>query len=101
MPKSRTKHCKVSRPHHDAFDVTIPLTSPLHCPNIAGPLRSTVDPKVKNVVYEDLTLPQWVVGQLTNIHQFQDTVLLRQALLQVMLVLSVITSLPWQAVRVA
>ena len=53
----------------------------------------------KRAVYDDLTLPQWAVGQLSNIHQIWDPTLLRQALLQVILALRDATSLPWQAVR--
>ena len=53
----------------------------------------------KRVIYDDLSLPQWAVGQLTDIHQIQDPTLLRQALLQVILALRDATSLPWQAVR--
>ena len=53
----------------------------------------------KRVLYDDLSLPQWAVGQLTNVHQIQDPTLLRQALLQVILALRDATSLPWQAVR--
>ena len=51
----------------------------------------------KRVLYDDLSLPQWVVGQLTNVHQIQDPTLLRQALLQVILALRDATSLPWKA----
>ena len=53
----------------------------------------------KQVLYDDLSLPQWAVGQLTNVHKIQDPTLLRQALLQVILALRDVTSLPWQAVR--
>ena len=53
----------------------------------------------KRILYDDLSLPQWAVGQLTNVHQIQDPTLLRQALLQVILTLRDATSLPWQAVR--
>ena len=48
----------------------------------------------KCAVYDDLTLPQWAVGQLSNIHQIRDPTLLRQALLQVILALKDATSLP-------
>ena len=53
----------------------------------------------KRVIYDDLSLPQWAVGQLTNIYQIQDPTLLRQALLQVILALRDVTSLTWQAVQ--
>ena len=53
----------------------------------------------KWVTYDDLTLPPWVVGQLTNIHQMQDIVTLKQALMQVILAARDATSLPWAMVR--
>ena len=53
----------------------------------------------KRVIYDNLSLLQWAVGQLTNVHQIQDPTSLRQALLQVILALRDATSLPWQAVR--
>ena len=31
----------------------------------------------KHVIYDDLSLPQWAVGELTNIHQIQDPTLLK------------------------
>ena len=55
----------------------------------------------KRVMYDDLTLSQWVVGQLTNIHQMQDMVMLKQALMQVILAAKDATSLPWSTVRSA
>ena len=55
----------------------------------------------KRVVYDDLSLTQWAVGQLSNVYQMKDTVVSKQALLQVILALKDATSLPWQAVRSA
>ena len=55
----------------------------------------------KRVTYDDLTLPQWVVGQLMNIHQMQDMVTLKHALMQVILAAKDATSLPWSTVRPA
>ena len=46
----------------------------------------------KRFTYDDLTLPQWMVGQLTNIHQMQDMVMLKQAMIQVILVAKDATS---------
>ena len=51
------------------------------------------------VTYDDLTLPQWVTGQLTNIYHMKDQTTARQALLQVILGMKDATSLPWTAVR--
>ena len=53
----------------------------------------------KRVVYDELTLPQWVAGQLCNIHSMSDPVLVKQALSQVIFTMRDATSLPWQAVR--
>ena len=53
----------------------------------------------KRVIYDDLTLPQWVVGQLSNIYHMRDQTTARHALLQVILAMKDATSLPWTAVR--
>ena len=55
----------------------------------------------KRVVYDDLSLTQWAVGQLSNVYQMKDAVVSKQALLQVILALKDATSLPWQAVKSA
>ena len=55
----------------------------------------------KRVLYDDLTLPQWIVGQLSNIYQMRDQTTARHSLLQVILALKDATSLPWTAVRSA
>ena len=55
----------------------------------------------KWILYDDLTLNQWAVGQLTKVHQIKDPGVMRQALLQTILALKDATSLPWQAVRSA
>ena len=49
--------------------------------------------------YDDLTLPQWVTGTLTNIYHIRDQTTVRQALLQVILAMKDATSLPLTAVR--
>ena len=55
----------------------------------------------KRVVYDELSLPQWVAGQLCNIHSISDPVLVKQALSQVIFTMRDATSLPWPAVRTA
>ena len=55
----------------------------------------------KHIVYDDLSLTQWAVGQLSNIYQMKDAAVSKQALLQVILALKDATSLQWQAVRSA
>ena len=67
----------------------------LHWPNegchaVNGRKRST---------YDELSLPQWVSGQLTNIYNIQDPALVKQALLQVIMATRDATSLPWPAGR--
>ena len=53
----------------------------------------------KRPVYDDLTMAQWVSGQLTNVYNIQDPTLLKQVLLQVIMATRDATTLPWQAVR--
>ena len=53
----------------------------------------------KRALYDELTMPQWVAGQLTNIHNISDPLLAKQALLQVTYAIWDATSLPWAAVR--
>ena len=53
----------------------------------------------KRTTYDELSLPQWVSGQLTNIYSIQDPVLVKQALLQVIMATRDATSLPWPAVQ--
>ena len=55
----------------------------------------------KRVIYGELTMPQWVLGQLSNIFHMKDQVTARHALLQVILAMKDATSLPWTAVRSA
>ena len=53
----------------------------------------------KRLTYDELTLPQWVAGQLANIYSIRDHTVARQALLQVIHSMRDATSLPWVAVR--
>ena len=55
----------------------------------------------KREAYDDLTLTQWVVGQLSNVYQIKDPNISKQALLQIILAMKDATSLTWQAVRSA
>ena len=55
----------------------------------------------KRTLYDELSLPEWVVGQLRNIYHIQDPAIVKKALLQTILALKDTTSLPWQAVRAA
>ena len=52
----------------------------------------------RRVVYDDLSLPEWVSGQLNNIYQIQAPVILKKVLLQTIMALKNATSLPWVAV---
>ena len=53
----------------------------------------------KRAVYNDLNMAQWVSGQLTNVYNIQDPILLKQVLLQVIMATRDNTTLPWQAVK--
>ena len=53
----------------------------------------------KRITYDDLSFPQWVSGQLTNIYNIQDPNLAKQALLQVIMSTRDAASLPWPVVR--
>ena len=53
----------------------------------------------KRMIYDDLMLPQWVVGQLSNIYPMRNQTTARHALLQVILAMKDAASLPWSAVR--
>ena len=55
----------------------------------------------KRISYDDLTLPQWVAGQLTNAIQIQDNDVLRSVLNQIIFAMRDASSLPWSAVREA
>ena len=53
----------------------------------------------KHVVYDNLSMAQWAVGQLSNIYNMKNPDTSHQALLQVILAIRDATSLPWPAVR--
>ena len=53
----------------------------------------------KRLAYDDLTLAQWVSGQLSNIYNIQDLSTIKHALLQMILATKDAASLPWPTVR--
>ena len=53
----------------------------------------------KRLAYDDLTLPQWVSGQLSNIYNIQDPSVVKHALLQLIMATKDASSLPWPTVR--
>ena len=55
----------------------------------------------KRVLYDDLPLPQWIAGQLSNIYAISDPTLSKQALLQVIHAMRDAASLSWPTVRAA
>ena len=55
----------------------------------------------KRLTYDELSLPQWVAGQLTNIYAMSDPKQAKQAVLQMTLAMRDASSLPWPAVRAA
>ena len=56
---------------------------------------------LKKPAYDELTLAQWVSGQLANILQIDDHVLARNVLIQMTASMKDTVSLPWAAVRSA
>ena len=55
----------------------------------------------KRLSYDELSLSQWVAGQLTNIHVMSDYILVKQAIFQMTLAMCGAESLPWAAVKSA
>ena len=55
----------------------------------------------KRVFYDELSLPQWISGQLSNIYAISDPTLSKQALLQGIFAMRDTVSLLWPAVRAA
>ena len=55
----------------------------------------------KQILYDELTMAQWVTVKLTNICHISDPSFAKQALLQVIQSMKDSTSLPWGAVRTA
>ena len=55
----------------------------------------------KRVIYEELSVPQWVACQLSNIYSISDPIPTKQAVSQVIFAMRDTTSLPWLAVRTA
>ena len=53
----------------------------------------------KGLLYDDLSMPQWVAGQLTNILHMQDPLTSKQALTQVVCAMKDAVSLPFTAVK--
>ena len=49
------------------------------------------------VGYDDLSVPQWVAGQLTNAIQIQDNDVLRSVLTQMIFTMRDASSIPWPA----
>ena len=56
-------------------------------------------PNKRQVAYDDLTLPQWVAGQLYNTVQISDVEKMKQVLFQVIHAMRDASSLPWPTVR--
>ena len=53
----------------------------------------------KRLLYDDMSMPQWVAGQLTNIVHMQDHIIARQALVQVIAAMKDAVSIPFTAVK--
>ena len=81
---------------YNTTDTTL-VGSQLRWPN-EGPVSAA---HAKKPAYDELNLPQWVAGQLSNTLLIEDTTLLRQVLTQIVLAMRDMVSLPWQAVQAA
>ena len=57
--------------------------------------------RTKKPAYDELTLAQWISGQLSNVLLIDDPTLVKNVLTQVVLAMKDAVSLPWQAVRSA
>ena len=55
----------------------------------------------KKIGYDDLSIPQWVAGQLTNAIQQQNNETLRSVLIQILFIMTDTSSLPSAAIREA
>ena len=56
---------------------------------------------VKKPAYDDMSMAQWVAGQLHNISQVEDPMVVKLMLQQVILSIRDAVTIPWAAVRVA
>ena len=75
---------------------------PVGKPEVRWPNEGFVSSSnTKKPAYNDMNLQQWVVGQLNNALQIEDSMLLRHILTQVMLALKDSVALLWPAVRAA
>ena len=63
--------------------------------------NATVSDAVKNLLTSYEGLPQWVASQFTNMYAMSDPILVKQAILQITLVMCDAASLPWAAVKSA
>ena len=97
--EGKTQLPKCSGRYNSTDTISPPPPSPLELrwPN-EGYHGST---SKKRTLYDDLTLSEWAVGQLTNVYLMKDSQTSKQALLQVILLLKDSTLLPWPAVRTA
>ena len=92
--------CKVGSPENQGD--AIQLTWSKQSQNSVDPMTVTISLLGKRrVVYGDLTLPECIVGELSNIYHMKDQSTARHALLQDTLAMKNATSLPWTAVRSA
>ena len=53
----------------------------------------------KKLLYDDLSMPQWVAEQLTNILHMQNHNLAKQALLQIICAMNAAVLLPFTAIK--
>ena len=91
--RTEATHGKVTLKKSGRFNATDTITS---VPELRWPNEGfSVVSDHKGTLYDDLTVQQWAAGQLLNIYNMLDPVLIKQVLLHVILSLIDATSLPW------
>ena len=59
-------------------------------------------PMIRNALFimsNEITMPQWISGPLTNIYNMHNSTRVKQALLKAILPTKDVTSIPWPTVR--
>ena len=90
----------ISQPNVQADIILMTQFQPSH--TLGGQMRGSMhEMGKKQVTYDELSLPQWAAGQLTNIHSKSDPILVKQAILQMTLAMRDTASLSWAGVKSA
>ena len=70
-------------------------------PKFKWPNEDYINSNVKKSAYDEMNMAQWVAGQLHNISQVEDRILVKLMLQQVTLSIRDVVAIPWAAVRTA